>query len=45
VKINFADLNALAKHILDKETGHIMVDYRLLPGYEGMVLGIGIILT
>ena len=40
---NFAGLNALAKHILDEETGHIMVDHRLLPGYEGMVLGIGII--
>ncbi len=43
MKINFADLDALAKHILDEEKGHILVDYRLLPGYEGIVLGIGII--
>ncbi|MEO6977801.1 MAG: hypothetical protein ABI113_05455 [Mucilaginibacter sp.] len=40
---HFADFNALVKHIRDKESGHILVDYRLLPGYGGMVLGIGII--
>jgi hypothetical protein len=40
---NFADFDALAKHIRDKEKGYILVDYRLLPGYEGMVLDIGII--
>jgi len=40
---NFPNFNAFVKHIRDKESGHILVDYRLLPGYEGMVLGIGII--
>ena len=38
----FADLNALAEYIREIENGYTLVDYRLLQGYEGMVLGIGI---
>jgi hypothetical protein len=40
---NFTNLDELSTFIKNKVDGHILVDYRALPDYEGIVLGIGII--
>ncbi|WP_316786961.1 GNAT family N-acetyltransferase [Pedobacter frigiditerrae] len=42
-KICYTDFNQLNSFIEDKKSGSILIDYRLLPDYEGMVLNIGII--
>ncbi|TCC88218.1 N-acetyltransferase [Pedobacter frigiditerrae] len=42
-KICYTDFDQLNSFIQEKNTGQILIDYRLLSDYEGMVLGIGII--
>ncbi|RZK37138.1 MAG: GNAT family N-acetyltransferase [Pedobacter sp.] len=42
-KICYADFNQLNNFIRDKKNGSILIDYRLLPDYEGMTLNLGII--
>lgn len=40
---NFADREALRVYIQEREIGSLLIDYRKLEAYAGMVLGIGMI--
>lgn len=40
---NFTSIEGLESHIQDKKVGNILVGYRNVSDYAGMVLGIGII--